>query len=77
MALSIQLEVSGLLNVLLVDAAKLARHIVPLINVQYVLGLPVRVWPSAFRHAHEGCWLGRVTSLSRGRSHRKVVRVLT
>ena len=77
MALSIQFEVSGLFDVLLVDTAKLASHIVPLINVQYVLGLPVSVRPSALRHAHKGCWLGRVTSLSCGRSHRKVVGVLS
>ena len=77
MALSIQFEVSGLLNVLLVDTAKLACHIVPLINVQYVLGLPVSVRPSTFRHAHKGCRLGRVTSFSRGRSQRKVVGVLS
>ena len=75
--LSIQFEVGRLFDVLLIDEAELARHIIPLINVQYVRGLPVSVWPLTLRHAHKGCRLGRVTSFSRGRSQRKVVGVLS
>ena len=61
-ALAIQLEVGDLLDILLINDAKLARHsvILALVNVQYVGGLPVRI-PFVLRQSHK--WSGLTTVL--------------
>ena len=61
-ALAIQLEVGDLLDILLINDAKLARHsvILALVNVQYVGGLPVRI-PLVLRQSHK--WSGLTTVL--------------
>ena len=53
-ALAIQLEVGDLLDILLINDAKLSRNsvILALVNVQYVGGLAVRV-PLVLRQAHK------------------------
>ena len=71
-ALAIQLEVGDLLDILLINDAKLARHsvILALVNVQYVGGLSVRI-PLVLRQSHK--WSGLTTVLvvvSLGRQRR-------
>ena len=60
-ALAIQLEVGDLLDILLINDAKLSRNsvILALVNVQYVGGLAVRV-PLVLRQAHKWSWLTTV-----------------
>ena len=57
MALTIQFEVGGTLNILLIYNAKLVRHLIRLINVQYVLGLSIGVGSLILGHAHKWSWL--------------------
>ena len=53
-ALAIQLEVGDLLDILLINDAKLSRNsvILALVNVQYVGGLAVRI-PLVLRQSHK------------------------
>ena len=62
MALAIQLEVGDLLDILLINDAKLARYsvILALVNIQYVGGLPVRI-TFVLRQSHK--WSGLTTVL--------------